>query len=64
MARIGDNVWQCDLDKKVYDYANGYTDEKGNKVPGGDVANQTKLDNTSSYQMFDTRPERLSGYLK
>lgn len=63
MARKGDNTWQCDLDKKVYNYQTGYTDEKGDKVPGGDVANQTSSMSFADPQsMFDTRDTRLNGF--
>lgn len=44
MTRIGEGLFQCLLDKRQYDYKNGYTTLKGNKIPGGDVAEQTKMD--------------------
>lgn len=62
MARVGEGMWQCDLDKKVYNYQAGYTDEKGNKVPGGDVAAQTPNDRPEAHSIFDTRESRLNGY--
>lgn len=62
MARVGESTWQCDLDKKVFNYATGYTTEKGEKVPGGDVANQTLKDYPDPQSMFDTRESRLKGY--
>ncbi len=63
MARVGDHMWQCSLDKKVYNYQAGYTNEKGEKVPGGDVSLQTeKMDMSEPHSMFDTRDSRLNGY--
>lgn len=62
MARVGENMWQCDLDKKIYNYQTGYTDEKGNKIPGGDVANQTPMSQNNPQGMFDTRETRLDGF--
>lgn len=63
MARVGEHMWQCSLDKKVYNYQNGYTNEKGEKVPGGDVSLQTeKMDMAEPHAIFDTRDSRLNGY--
>lgn len=62
MARVGEHMYQCDLDKKVYDYKTGYTDEKGNKIPGGDVAAQTPNSWAEPQTMFDTRETRLNGF--
>lgn len=61
MARVADNEWQCDLDKKIYNYQTGYVDEKGNKIPGGDVAQQTSQQFAEPQSMFDTREQRLQG---
>lgn len=41
LVRIADDTYQCSLDKKIYSYAEGFTTAKGNKVPGGSVAEQT-----------------------
>lgn len=41
MARIAEHVFQCDLDKAIYNYQTGYETLKGNKVPGGDVSLQS-----------------------
>jgi len=62
MARVGDSMWQCDLDKKVYNYQTGYTDEKGNKVPGGDVSAQTPDSYPTPQNQFDNRETRLNGF--
>lgn len=62
LQRIGDYVYQCSLDKKVYDFKSGYTSLKGNKVPGGDVSQQTQSlgDRAPDHISFDTRESRLN----
>ncbi len=62
MGRTGENVWQCELDKKTYNYQTGFQMANGVKVPGGDVANQTKMETPDSHAIFDTRESRLGGY--
>lgn len=59
IARVGEHMWQCELDKKIYNYDSGFTLNNGSKVPGGDVSNQTKGLNESSHTIFDTREQRL-----
>lgn len=59
IARIGENLWQCELDKKSYDFQSGFELNNGNKVPGGDIAHQTKGVDNPSYTVFDTREGRL-----
>lgn len=59
IARVGEHMWQCDLDKKVYNYETGFTLENGNKVPGGDVSQQTQNLNVPNHAIFDTREGRL-----
>lgn len=59
ISRVGDSLWQCELDKKQYDFKNGYKDLKGNSVPGGDLSTQEYWGATDSHSMFDTREERL-----
>lgn len=61
MGRVGENMWQCSLDKKTYNYSTGYTTEKGERVPGGDVAQQTPSSHQEPHSMFDTREQRLTG---
>lgn len=62
MARVGEHLFQCDLDHKTYNYETGYTLNNGSKVPGGDVSLQTGgLDTANQHSMFDTREGRL-GY--
>lgn len=62
VRRVGDYSYQCALDKKIYNYQEGFTTEKGNKVPGTDVSNQTQnLGNRALEEMsFSTREARLN----
>lgn len=62
MARTGEYSWQCEMDKKTYNYQTGFELANGMKVPGGDVANQTKMETPESHAIFDTRESRLGGY--
>jgi len=59
IARIGEHVWQCELDKKSYNFETGFELNNGSKVPGGDVANQTHGLNAPSHAIFDSRQDRL-----
>lgn len=59
IARVGEHMWQCELDKKIYNFETGFTLNNGNKVPGGDVANQTQILDIPYYAIFDTRDERM-----
>lgn len=59
VSRIAENTWQCNLDKKIYNYQAGYTLYNGNKVPGGEVSNQTQIVNIPAHAMFDTREDRV-----
>jgi uncharacterized protein (UPF0305 family) len=43
LTRIDDNVRQCPLDGKIYDYNQGFTTEDGSRHNGGSVANQNFL---------------------
>lgn len=59
ISRIGEHLWQCELDKKTYDFENGFTLNNGTKVPGGDVSQQTQGLNNMQHSIFDTREGRL-----
>jgi len=59
ISRVGEHVWQCELDKKTYNYETGFELANGSKVPGGDVAQQTQGINTPFHAIFDTREGRL-----
>lgn len=63
ISRVGEHVWQCDLDKKTYNYETGFELNNGSKVPGGDVAEQTQGLDIPFHAIFDTREGRL-GYNK
>lgn len=63
IARVGEHVYQCELDKKVYNYETGFDLNNGSKVPGGDVAQQTQGLDIPFHAIFDTREGRL-GYNK
>jgi hypothetical protein len=60
--RIAQDMVQCPLDKKTYNYAEGYTTEKGEKVPGGSVSEQTPKEAPQSPTMFSTRVDRLQNF--
>jgi len=61
IARVGEHMWQCEMDKKTYDYETGYTLNNGVKVPGGSVEQQTQGISVPTHSVFDTREGRL-GY--
>ena len=42
IQRLEDAKYQCSLDGKIYDFREGFTTMKGNKIPGGTVDEQTK----------------------
>jgi hypothetical protein len=59
ISRIGEHMWQCELDKKIYNFDSGFELNNGNKVPGGDVAQQTQSVVIPQQAIFDTREGRL-----
>lgn len=55
LVNIDEQVYQCPIDGKVYNWAKGFTDASGNKYPGGSVSDQTAADtswNTSIPRWF------------
>jgi hypothetical protein len=44
VARIGPKSYQCPIDNKVYNYAEGFTKENGEQVSGGGVGLQIPED--------------------
>lgn len=58
MARVGEDSYQCPLDKKCYNWLEGFKTEKGDIIPSGSVQEQTKLE-FPVRQMFETREERM-----
>ena len=65
MTRITDHVYQ-DIDTGIiYDYKAGYTTQKGNKIPGGSVENQTRQLGDYRNQgssLFETRESLMGRY--
>ena len=59
IARVGEHVWQCEMDKKTYNYETGFDLINGSKVPGGDVSQQTQGLSVPTHAIFDTREGRL-----
>jgi hypothetical protein len=63
MTRITDGVYQDVVTGKVYDFNNGYTTDKGQKIPGGSVANQTRdIGFHQGESMFQTRESLTNRY--
>ena len=60
IARIGEHIWQCELDKKTYNFDTGFTLINGSKVPGGDVSQQTQGISMPQQSIFDSRESRLN----
>ena len=60
ISRIGEHTWQCELDKKVYNFDVGFELNNGSKVPGGDVSNQSTELELNPHSIFDSR-ESISG---
>lgn len=58
IARIGEDKFQCVLDKRIYDYREGFTLLNGNKVPGTSISDQTQHLNEFGNAVFDTRGDR------
>ena len=61
LSRVAENTYQCELDKKIFNYETGYTLNNGSKVPGSDVSEQTPKVTPTMHSMFDTRTGRLGG---
>jgi hypothetical protein len=62
-VRISERVYQCPIDGKIYNYETGYTNYKGQKVPGGSIAAQTPT--TSDFggipmRIYDSRQNILN----
>lgn len=65
MTRITDGVYQDIATGIIYDFKNGYTTQKGNKIPGGSVENQTRqLSDSRNYStsVFQTRDSIMGRY--
>jgi len=56
LVRITDRVYQDPTTGKIYDYASGYTTDKGNEIPGGGVDQQIPdINDHQSRSLFTTR---------
>ncbi len=65
MTRITDHVYQDIVTGIIYDYKAGYTTQKGNKIPGGSVENQTRQLGDYRHQssaLFETRDSLMGRY--
>ncbi len=62
LMRIGDNVFQCPVTKRIYNYESGFTNLNGDKVPGGSVSNQTQQlgDRLPEHSNFSSREQILN----
>jgi len=59
ISRVGEHMWQCEMDKKTYNFETGFELANGSKVPGGDVSEQTQGLSVPTHAIFDTREGRL-----
>lgn len=59
---VGEGTYQCSLDKKIFDFKEGYKNANGKSVPGFNVADQNKIDNSNIdfKANFDTREGRMN----
>ena len=56
LTKVRDDVYCCSLCSKQFDYRNGYTTAKGNKVPGTSADRQTAdLANVNIHTMFQDK---------
>lgn len=65
MTRITDHVYQDITTGIIYDYKAGYTTQKGNKIPGGSVEDQTRQLGDYRNQgssLFETRESLMGRY--
>jgi len=62
LVYVGEGTYQCSLDKKVFDFKEGYKNANGKNVPGFNVADQNKIDNANIdfKANFDTREGRMN----
>jgi hypothetical protein len=62
LMRLTDDEFQCPMDKKIYNFRDGYTKENGTHVPGRSVGEQSQLRGQyrNQYTVYDTRFERMN----
>lgn len=58
ISRLGEDMWQCSMDGKIYDFKSGFKMVDSSVVPGGDVQNQTEI-KPEGHVIFDTRDSKL-----
>jgi hypothetical protein len=56
-VRVSERVYQCPIDGRMYDYEGGYVDYSGQRIPGGNIANQTPSSTPYALpqRLFDSR---------
>lgn len=61
LLRVSDGVYQSQVTKKVYNFNEGWSDESGERRPGGSLAHQTPqfMNYNNPYRLFEDRA-RLS----
>lgn len=61
LERVSDGKYTCPIDKKTYDWSEGWTDSDGNSHPGGSISGQTPgpFDYQTPHRIFDTRSNKL-----
>lgn len=57
ISRVGEHLWQCELDKKTYDFEKGFTLNNGKEVPPHSIT--ANLEELKAQPMFDTRLDRM-----
>lgn len=61
LAKLGDGQkWQCPLNGKILDFSEGFQLDSGNRVPGGDVNNQSQFGWGAEYNTFNSEDSRAS----
>ena len=63
LIRVGDNIWQCSVTGKMYDFSQGYKTVEGDEVPGSSVSNQTQQlggERILEHMNFSNREEILN----
>jgi hypothetical protein len=61
LYRIGENTMKCPLGGEEISWEEGFTTERGNKVPGVSVQEQHMNDGHNTFSTFNNREERMSG---
>ncbi len=62
LSRVGENEYQCSMDKRIFSYEQGYTTLSGKHVPGSSISLQTQMMGDqirNEHAMFSTRKDIL-----